>query len=79
MEFNPVKTLLETAIYREPFISLWLVVTAVIIFGTTYARSKTQLTNFWAWIRRFAVSLFSALGFIAVLGIAYFLLNSSYH
>ena len=70
--------LLENWVHREPTASLWLTVVTVLLFGVTFARSRSDDERAWVWGRRLIESLVRGLGFAALSGMFYFLLNSNY-
>jgi hypothetical protein len=71
-------SLLRNWVNREPTASLWLTVAAILIFGVTFARSRSNDERAWVWGRRLIESFVRALVFAALPGMFYFLLNSNH-
>ncbi len=72
------RSLLGNWVNREPTASLWLTVTALLIFGVAFAHSRSDDDRAWVWGRRLIESLVRALVFAALPGMFYFLLNSNH-
>lgn len=69
---------MENWVHREPTANLWLAVVTALLFGVTFARSRSDDERAWVWGRRLIESLVRALVFAALPGMFYFLLNSNY-
>jgi hypothetical protein len=78
MDLTPIKSLIENWANREPAAGIWLVVVAAIVLGATFMRSPEKDPRAWAWIRRLGGATVQALGYIALLGMFYFLLDNAY-
>jgi hypothetical protein len=72
------KLLLQGWIGREPAVSIWLAITALLVFGITYSILLRRYSGRSAWLRSLVGSLAQALLFLAIAGMVYFLLSSGF-
>ena len=74
---NDIKMLIGNWALREPMGVIWLALAAVLIFGVSFLRSRSVGSSAWSWFRSLIEALVKALVFAALVGMVYFLLNSS--
>jgi hypothetical protein len=74
---DSVRSILANSINREAIALLWLVIAAVLLFGVTFRRSQDD-ERAWVWGRRLLHAFLQAALFAGVLGMFYFLLNTSF-
>ncbi len=73
---NSLVSLLQNWIVAEPLASLWLGLISVLLFGATFVRLTKQTGLSWG--RGFFVALAQTLVVVSLIGVCYFLLNSSF-
>jgi hypothetical protein len=73
---NSLINVLQNWMVTEPVASLWLGISSVLLFGTTF-RSLTNQTGL-SWERGFFGALTRSLGIVSLVGACYFLLNSNF-
>ncbi len=64
--------------HREPAASLFMFVVAVLLFGTTFIRSRTEKNRPWLELSRLFSAFLSASIFVGILGAVYFFLDRGY-
>src|SRR5262245_61789148 len=72
-------TLFAEWMAREPTASLLLAVVAALLFGVGFAAAPQRSAAAWAWARALLEALARALVFAGLLGMFYFILNTSYN
>lgn len=75
---DKLRAILESWVAHESTASLWLVVASVLLFGVTFARSRTDPANERAWGKQLLEALTKAFVFASLVGAFYFLLSNNY-
>jgi hypothetical protein len=61
----------------EPAISLLMIITAVVIFGSAFRKSQDASTTFWPWLRRIIEASVGAVLFLGLLWAFRAILNNN--
>jgi hypothetical protein len=73
----PVFDRINSWITFEPAVALLMIITAIVLFGAAFARSRQQSSAFWPWLRSVIEALVVALLFLGLLWAFRSILNSN--